>query len=296
MAAAPLPCPPFFNVSGVNNFRDAGGYPIDGAPGKMVRRMVVFRSMDPSGASEDGITRLRWLGITHVYDLRSAREFDGSDGGRQRVKEWRGANRVHVPVFRKQDYTPEAIARRNGNYGSGASGFVKTYMHILEAGSSIVNDHEPFETILAHLSSATPPTPLLIHCAAGKDRTGVICALILSLCGVSDEIVAHEYSLTDMGLKPVHEAMLANLLKESAFQDQPQKALKMVQARKKNMLGTLKLIREKWGSVEDCVQELGIISAEGIDRLRRNMIVDASPAMPAVEWEEHARLVRQAWE
>ncbi len=41
----------------------------------------------------------------------------------------------------------------------------------------------------------------MIHCSLGKDRTGVICALILSLCGVQDSIVAHEYALTALGIE-----------------------------------------------------------------------------------------------
>lgn len=40
----------------------------------------------------------------------------------------------------------------------------------------------------------------MVHCTAGKDRTGVICALVLSLCGVANEVVAQEYALTEIGL------------------------------------------------------------------------------------------------
>jgi protein tyrosine/serine phosphatase len=67
---------------------------------------------------------------------------------------------------------------------------------------------------LLHLANE-PSKPLIVHCTAGKDRTGVICALILSLCGVEDEIVAQEYALTDRGLsmkwkESVIEHMMTN--------------------------------------------------------------------------------------
>ena len=56
--------------------------------------------------------------------------------------------------------------------------------------------------ILSHLATGPPSGlgPILIHCSLGKDRTGVICALILSLCGVQDSIIADEYALTALGI------------------------------------------------------------------------------------------------
>ena len=58
---------------------------------------------------------------------------------------------------------------------------------------------ESYRTILLHLANE-PEKPLVIHCTAGKDRTGVICALVLGLAGVNDEVIAYEYALTDQGL------------------------------------------------------------------------------------------------
>ncbi len=72
-------------------------------------------------------------------------------------------------------------------------GFTRAYTDILN------NAPPSYRTILLHLANE-PEKPLIVHCTAGKDRTGVLCALILSLCGVEDDIVAHEYSLTDIGL------------------------------------------------------------------------------------------------
>lgn len=116
----PLPRPPFVTVPGLFNFRDAGGYPIDAQPGRILRPGVIYRSAEPSRVTDQGISKLQDLGITHVYDLRSTIELKrlAEAGNSCDVREWPGAARVPVPVFRDQDYGPEAIALRYRNYSS----------------------------------------------------------------------------------------------------------------------------------------------------------------------------------
>lgn len=58
---------------------------------------------------------------------------------------------------------------------------------------------------------------MLIHCSLGKDRTGVICALILSLCGVSDEDVAKDYSFSEKELAPLLPSHAEKLSGNPAF-------------------------------------------------------------------------------
>ncbi len=97
-------------------------------------------------------------------------------------------------------------------------------MGMLEQGASA------FRTILLHLAGSNEsslrstvssgsagqsqplPMPCLIHCTAGKDRTGVIVAIILSLLGLDDEAISTEYSLTDIGLANVRELFVERLL------------------------------------------------------------------------------------
>ncbi|KAH9996115.1 tyrosine phosphatase [Xylariaceae sp. FL0662B] len=286
-----LPKPPFLDIPGVDNFRDIGGYPICSQPGKVVRRGVVFRSGRLSEATEEGISRLRQLGITDVYDLRSKQELKhlGKLGEHNQVKEWDSAKRVYLPVFRNEDYSPEAIAIRNTNYGLGSEGFVSAYMDILVAASPQSNASKPFTVIFSHLASQASPTPVIIHCTGGKDRTGLACALILSLCGVADEVIAHEYSLTDLGLGLRHEMIIQFLMNEEAFKNNPEGARRMVRAPQEAMLGTLRKIRSEYGSVEKCVIDLGFLSEEGINQLRHNMVVDATE--DPLDWEQHAKLV-----
>jgi hypothetical protein len=111
-----LPTPPFVLLPGLANLRDAGGYAVDGQPGKAVRRGVLFRSADLTKLGDDGVPALQRLGITHVFDLRSLTELAKSG---ETPRTWEGATRVFVPVFREVDYSPEALAVRFRDYSDG---------------------------------------------------------------------------------------------------------------------------------------------------------------------------------
>ncbi|KAF6839995.1 tyrosine phosphatase [Colletotrichum musicola] len=291
---AELPKPPFRIIPGLPNFRDAGGYPIDSQPGRIVRPGILFRSAEPSRLTDEGIALLQEIGITHVYDLRSVIELErlAQAGTNCDVREWPGATRVFVPVFRDQDYGPEAILLRYQNYSSnGTEGFTKAYGDILRAASDGQHPQHPFHTILSYLAAPEPPSPLLIHCTAGKDRTGVICALILSLCGVSDEVVAHEYSLTHIGLQDRREEIINQLLATDALKGNPEGARRMLGCRKENMIATLSMIRHDYGSVEAYVQQQCRLSTDAIGQIRRNLTVDVAEGHQVVDWVSHTKHV-----
>jgi len=77
-----------------------------------------------------------------------------------------------------------------------------------------------------------PNSPLIIHCTAGKDRTGVICALILSLCGVDDEVIASEYALTEIGLpQEWKETVIAHLMENPELAANPTGAWNLISAK-----------------------------------------------------------------
>lgn len=99
-------------------------------------------------------------------------------------------------MFTQADYSPAALATRWKGYFEGATGFPKVYAVILEKGAP------QYRKIFIHLienHSISSTKSIIVHCTAGKDRTGLFGMLLLGLCGVDDEIIANEYALSNLG-------------------------------------------------------------------------------------------------
>ncbi|KAG5984680.1 hypothetical protein E4U55_003761 [Claviceps digitariae] len=237
---------------------------------------LLYRAAAPTSSA---VPSLQALSITHVFDLRSDLEIH-RQGGPSAAAACSSAppalTRHHLPVFPLTEYTPEAIALRYQHYGAvdTTAGFVRAYRDILRAGAQ-----RAFAPILRHLARRDP-SPCLVHCTAGKDRTGLLCAIVLALCGVDDETIAWEYALTEDGLRPLKPAMVAALMAVPGVVVDEEGAMRMLSSRPESMLATLRLIRREYGSVEDYVLYQCGVSPRDIDQLRTNFIVEAPSKGP----------------
>lgn len=171
-------------VDGQTNFRDIGGYPT--ADGRRVRYGLIYRSDEGRGGSLAYAAAA--LGLATILDLRASDERlgdgNGHDGQATR------SQRLHVPLF-------EAIAPSwSSPTDLMADAIADRYLEMLNAGA-----HQ-FAAILGHLASPDC-LPAVVHCVAGRDRTGIVVTCLLSILGVSDDIVADDYALSPpMRLNP----------------------------------------------------------------------------------------------
>lgn len=147
-------------------------------------------------------------------------------------------------------------------------GFVQAYKDILLSGT------DAYKTILHHLSQPSP-TPCVIHCTAGKDRTGVLIALLLLLCHIPASTVADEYSLTDQGLQHLVPLFTERLLKNPALEGNREGVANMICARPEKMGETIKMMDEMFGGAEGYVRDWVGLSKEEVEAIRRNLLVDA---------------------
>jgi protein-tyrosine phosphatase len=107
--------------------------------------------------------------------------------------------------------------------------------------------------------------PVLFHCFAGKDRTGLVAAMLLSLAGVESEAIGSDYAETDLQLATRYEEWLAK-----AAPDRLESMRDELRCPPEWMLGTLDHIDRKWGGVEDYLEAAGVSSAT-ITRLQSKL-------------------------
>jgi protein tyrosine/serine phosphatase len=145
---------------------------------------------------------------------------------------------------------------------------VKAYKSILNNGV------DAYRCVIEHMVDH-PDSAVLVHCTAGKDRTGVICALLLSFGGVEDAVVAEEYALTEQGLAPWIDLIVEAIMKSTNCTRE--EARRMAGARKESILGTLELLRDEYGGVEGYFRDWCRISNDRLEKLKAMLVVDEKP-------------------
>ncbi len=171
-----------FNLEGASNFRDLGGYRTGDGRTMCWRRM--FRSNHLGHLTAADIETVRGLGLTRAFDFRGVDERAATSCGLDEVT-------VHsLPI----EPTVVASLRAHLAAGSLSSAVAREIMRESYRNYVRLNTHS-FHALFAHL--VQDHAPLVIHCTAGKDRTGFACALVLHALGVPDEIIAEDYLLTN---------------------------------------------------------------------------------------------------
>ena len=171
------------NLAGASNFRDLGGYPAK--DGRTVRWRQIFRSNHLGHLTEADVEALRPLGLRSALDFRGAEE---------RVAAMCG---LHEIVVHSLPIEPTVVAALRARLASGVALSSADALEVMrDSYRDYVRYNTPsFRALFAHL--VEDRAPLVIHCSAGKDRTGFACALILHALGVANDLVAEDYLLTN---------------------------------------------------------------------------------------------------
>ena len=178
-----------FTFNKVLNFRDLGG--IRTSDGRQVRWGKIYRSGKFEKLKPQEFEAMKSLGIKTVVDLRTTGEVHHEPDN---IPADQGVNWIHIPISGITDedleQTKKEIRKQSAAEFDGA-GKMETVMERF-ADQGVGDFAKIFELLLNEDNSG-----LVYHCTAGKDRTGLLTALILSALGVPEEVIMQEYLLSN---------------------------------------------------------------------------------------------------
>ena len=237
----------------VINFRDIGGYKT--RDGKTVAWRRIFRSGELSKMSPNDHTHLcEKIALNSVLDLRSPTE----------------TKQQTCPLIESGvSYYSIPLMTDSGNREEGDKFFAKFtnmgqfYLYFvghIECGKRIVEALEVVADPQKH--------PIVFHCALGKDRTGIIAAILLSILGVEDSDIIDDYSLTNPFMEETRTRVVNNPETPQVIKDLPDFAWR---AKPESMEWFLNTLRKEYGSIHGYLESMGA-GVPLINRLKKALL------------------------
>ena len=240
-----------YSFEGCFNFRDIGGYL--NQDGRRVKKGLYFRAGRQDRMTNKDLAQLSDLNISTQIDLRKKEEV--LDQGRGPLEDM-GAKYINISVI--PEGGSEKLNKLVGD--TGISG--KRYLGYLEFGPTswlrlfgILADEENL--------------PVLLHCTAGKDRTGVSTAFLLSVLGVSRDIIEADYLLTNLDTERQADFIESTVGYPEGYNRE--KMISIAGVPKDAMKDFLDGVESKWGSVVEYLEKIGV-TQEQMDQVRLNFL------------------------
>ena len=223
-------------AEGLVNLRDLGGMATQ--RGSVTREGRLLRSESPHSLTDGGLRALLDLGVAAVIDLRTVSEREHLPSP---LTDAAGVRTVHAPIFNDGDDFPNHLT---------TAGQVYCWWLRAHAGG--------IAAALAGIADA-PAAPVLVHCHAGKDRTGVVVALVLRLAGVEVDAIADDYALSGVQLAEILARDRVSALERGMDEV---RAERMFTVRREAMEETLRCIDDELGGAAAFVRGIGLDRAQ----------------------------------
>ena len=240
-----------YSFEGCFNFRDIGGYL--NQDGRRVKKGLYFRAGRQDRMTNKDLAQLSDLNISTQIDLRKKEEV--LDQGRGPLEDM-GAKYINISVI------PEGGSEKLNKLVGDTSISGKRYLGYLEFGPTswlrlfgILADEENL--------------PVLLHCTAGKDRTGVSTAFLLSVLGVSRDIIEADYLLTNLDTERQADFIESTVGYPEGYNRE--KMISIAGVPKDAMKDFLDGVESKWGSVIEYLEKIGV-TQEQMDQVRLNFL------------------------
>lgn len=249
-------------LKGAHNFRDIGGYP--NQFGQTIKWHVLYRADGLAGLSKEDCVQLTRLHITRICDLRTTRE-------QQLFPDvvWEGAQHYDCHLYPEADhnYAFADISKLREKYHLPVmeTAYADVYQRVLLSKEA----QRCFAKIFKLFLAMPQGEAMVIHCSAGKDRTGMMVALIMMGLDVSDKVIQQDYLLTnDLSpfsferREPTDDELMALI-----------KKMNVTKGEAVNIKGFTDTIRAGWGSFDKFFTEVLGFTKEDLSDLRKKLLV-----------------------
>ena len=238
---------------GCVNVRDLGGHPTQ--DGRTTRFGAIVRADSIRLLSEAGWAALLDYGVSRIVDLRFRSELE-TDPPRELDVEV-----VHVPVLPEPEAPEWAEIDAVGDAAPDAESATRdVYLEFLERG------RPQFGAAVAAVADA-PEGTVVVHCFGGKDRTGLVVALLLRLAGVGLDEIAADYGESERNLAE----RTREWIDEAEDDVDRERRLRITRTPPQAMLGVLEELERRYGSVGGYLRAAGV-SAEALDAAAARLV------------------------
>lgn len=228
----------------VLNFRDVGGISVPG--GKRIREGIIFRSANPDRISRKDSEKLRSLNIRTIIDLRAPHESNKQSGATDH------AEILSLPLDFRHTTTErlKPVIRRRNSEDAISDISNSLYLEILDAAAPVFGQ-------LMDILDSPGRWPVLIHCHAGKDRTGIVVALLLLTLGAERQLIIDDFMVSNISLFPYFRRYLF-IRTILTFGFYPYRnMLFAIQVKQRNIESVLDRIENHYGGIEAYLRSAG---------------------------------------
>ena len=238
------------------NFRDVGGYRT--ADGRAVRWGQVYRAGSLADLTDADVAALASLGLRLVCDLRSPDEL-----GRHADRLPPGAGYVHRPILGEVGRLRRVVTLYRKRHR--LQELLEQIYHLM------IDQNGPVIADVLRLAADPANRPLVIHCTAGKDRTGLTVALLLLALGVPEETVVADYTLSNHAFDVLAGRMRPEMARLYSFGFSEAQLQPLLLAEARTLRGALAYIRRRYGSLDWYLQRAGLRD-ETLEALREELL------------------------
>ncbi len=231
--------PRHYPLTGAYNFRDLGGYQTQAGHQTKWRRLL--RADSPHRLTEQAIASLLKLGLTTVIDLRSQNELAQAANP---FEEHRLISYHNISLFDHLD--PKAM--RKAHASDSADPLLEFYT------STLAKRQPAIRAVLTAIASAAPGA-VMFHCTAGKDRTGLISALLLGMANVGSDEIISDYAQTKPLIVGLVKEFLA-LAEKTGTDIESYRPL--LECNPATMRAALAHIQRRYRSINGYLEEIGL--------------------------------------